>query len=124
MVPHQGAEQGVRPQASNNHRAAISLTKVSTARAQVLLNVVPVTVTVEDGKSLSIYAFLDNGCTSEKIGIKTIRGNEESVDTQRVSFTVGPAEGCGSDIEVDEAYVLSELNQTEQVCEFVFGVFL
>ena len=86
----------------------------------------PVTVTVEDGNSLSTYAFLDNGCTdtlidrelanllnlkgtSEQIGIKTIRGSEESVETQRVSFTLGPAEGCGSDIEVDEAYVLSDL---------------
>ena len=49
VVPHQGAEQGVRPQASNNHQAAISSAKVSTARAQVLLNVVPVMVTVEDG---------------------------------------------------------------------------
>ena len=126
MVPQQGAEQGRQPQASKNHRAAISLTKVSTARAQLLLNVVPVTIAVEDGNSLSTYAFLDNGCinilidhdlanrlnlkgTSEQIGIKTIRGSEESVETQQVSFTLGPAEGCGSDIEVDEAYVLSDL---------------
>ena len=132
MVPQQGAEQGVRPQASNNHQAAISSTKVYTARAQVLLNVVPVTVTVEDGNSLCTYAFLDSGCTdtlidreladriglkgtSEQMGIKTIRSSEESVETQRVSFTRSPAEGCGSDIEVDEAYVLSNLNQTEQV---------
>ena len=130
MVPHQGAEQGVQPQASNNHQAAITSTEVSTA--QVLLNVVPVTVTVEDGNSLSTYAFLDNGCTdtlidrepadrlnlkgnSKQTGMKTIRGSEESVETQRVSFTLSPVEGCGSDIEVDEAYVLSYLNQTEQV---------
>lgn len=68
LVPQQGAQQGaqqgVRPQASNNHQAAISSTEVSTARAQVLLNVVPVTVTVEDGYTLSMYAFLDNGCTN------------------------------------------------------------
>ena len=44
------------------YNTAISLTGVSTARAQVLLNVVPVTVTVEDGNSLSTYAFLDSGC--------------------------------------------------------------
>ena len=120
MAPQQGAVQGVRPQTSNNHQAAISSTEVYTARAQVLLNVVPVTVTVEDGNSLSTYAFLDNECTdtlidrelagrlslkgtSEEIGIKTIRGSEESVETQRVSFTLSPVEGCGSDIEVDEA---------------------
>ena len=132
MVSQQGVEQGIRPQASNNHQAAISSTKVSTVRAQVLLNVVPVTVTVEDGNSLSTYAFLDNGRTdtlidreladrlnlkgtSEQTGIKMIRGSEESVETQRVSFTLSPVEGCGSDIEVDEAYVLSDLNQTEQV---------
>jgi len=131
MVTHQGAEQGVRPQASIN-QAAISSTEVNTARAQVLLNVVPVTVTVEDDNSISTYAFLDNGCTdtlidreladrlnlkgtSEQIGIKTIRGSEESVESRRVSFTLSPVEGCGSDIEVDEAYVLSDLNQTEQV---------
>ena len=35
-----------------------------------------------------------------------IRGCEESLETQRVSFTLSPAEGCGSDID---------LNQTEQV---------
>jgi len=100
MVPQQqSAAQDVGPQASNNHQAAISSTEVSTARAQVLLNVVPVTVTVEDGNSPCTYAFLDNGCTdtlidreladqlnlkqtSEQIGIKTIRGSEESIETQ------------------------------------------
>ena len=66
--------------------------------------------------TLSLIADLLNlKGTSEQIGIKTIRGSEESVETQRVSFTLGPAEGCGSDIEVDEAYVLSDLNQMEQV---------
>lgn len=46
MVPQQGAEQGIWPQASNTHQVAISSTEVSIARAQVLMNVVPVTVTV------------------------------------------------------------------------------
>ena len=67
MQHHMGSVSTVAAIVSKNHQAALSLTKVSTAGAQVLLNVVPVTVTVEDGNSLSTYAFLDNGCTDTLI---------------------------------------------------------
>ena len=120
------------PQITNAHQASVSMTKVFATQARVLLNVVPVTVTAENGNSLSTYGFLDNGCTDtlidheladqlnlegtlQRIGIKTIRKSEESIESQRVSFTLSPADGCGRDIEVNEAYVLPDLNQSGQI---------
>ena len=110
----------------------MSTTEVFAPQDRVLLNVVPVTITAEDGNSLSTYGFLDNGCTNtlidrqltdelnlegtlQRIGIKTIRKSEESIESERVSFTLGPVDGCGRDIEVNEAYILPDLNQSGQI---------
>lgn len=123
---------GAVSQSTNVHQASVSTTEVFAPQARVLLNVVPVTVTAENGNSLSTYGFLDNGCTDtlidreladqlnlegtlQRIGIKTIRRSEESIESQRVSFTLGPVDGCGRDIEVNEAYVLPDLNQSGQI---------
>ena len=133
-VPSQqlGTGSGAATQTTNVHQALVSTTEVSATQARVLLNVVPVTVTAANGNSLSTYAFLDNGCTDtlvdreladqlnlegtlQRIGIKTIRKNEESVESQRVAFTLSPVDGCGRDIEVNEAYVLPDLNQAGQI---------
>ena len=125
-------EQGTRQPPSDRPQTSITSAGVSTTRAQVLLNVVPVTITAENGGSLSTYAFLDNGCTdtlidkeladhldlkgiSEQIGIKTITNSEELVESRRVSFTLSPVEAYGEDIDVNEAYVLPDLNQSERV---------
>ena len=51
----------------------------------------------------------------QRIGIKTIRKSEESIGSERVSFTLGPVNGCGRDIEVNEAYVLQDRNQSGQI---------
>ena len=133
LVPQkQGTRQGLVPPAGNKHQASVSANDVSTRTAQILLNVRPVTVTIENGDSLSIYAFLDNGCTDtlvdrelsdqlnlegtlEQISIKTIRNSEELVESQCVSFTLSPVEGCSHNIEVNVAYVLPDLKQLEQV---------
>lgn len=128
----QSMGSGAAPQTTNIHQASVSTTEVFVLQGRVLLNVVPVTITAEDGNSLSTYGFLDNGCTDtlidrqladqlnlegtlQRIGIKTIRKSEESIESERVSFTLGPVDGCGRDIEVNEAYVLPDLNQSGQI---------
>ncbi|PFX12233.1 hypothetical protein AWC38_SpisGene23847 [Stylophora pistillata] len=127
-----GSRQEIEPPTGNKHQSSVSSNGIGTERAQVLLNGLPVTVTTENGASLSNYAFLDNGCTDtlidseladqlnlegplEQIGIKTIRNNEELIESKCVSFTLSPVEGCGRDIDVSEAYVLPDLSQSEQV---------
>lgn len=85
-----------------------------------------------DVSTNSTYAFLDNGCTDtlidreladrlglegvlEQIGIDTITNTDKLVESRRVSFTPSPDEGYGEDIDVNEAYVLLRLNQSEQI---------
>lgn len=98
----------------------------------MLLNVVPVTISTENGDSFSTYAFLGNGFTNtlvdkeladhfglegipEQIWIRPVTNSEEIVASRCVSFTLSPLEGHGEDIDVNEAYVLPDLNQSEQV---------
>ena len=110
----------------------ISLARIATAQAQVLSNVVPVTITADNGKAVSTYAFLDNGCTDtlidrelaeylglqgtpEQIGISTITDSENLVESNRVSFTLSSADGSGEDIHITDAYVLPDLNQSQRI---------
>ena len=93
----------------------ISSAGIATAQAQVLLNVVPVTITADNGNAVSTYAFLDSGCTDtlidhelaeylgvqgtpEQIGITTITDSDNSVESNQVSFTLSSADGLGEDI--------------------------
>ena len=98
----------------------------------MLLNVVPVTITADNGNAVSTYAFLDNGCTDtlidrelaeylglqgspEQIGISTSTDSENLVESNRVSFTLSSADGSGEDIHVTDAYVLPDLNQSQRI---------
>ena len=127
-LPAQVAE----PSSGNKPPTSITSAGANTTRTQVSLNVVPVIITAENGSTTSTYAFLDNGCTDtlidreladqlglagvpEQIGINTITKTDAVVDSRRVSFTLSPADGYGEDIDVNEAYVLPKLNQSEQV---------
>lgn len=102
-----------------------------TETTPVLLNVVPVIVTSEPGNSISTYAFMDNGCTDSlidqqladqldiqgvptEIQINTITNSHVPLESQRVKFTVTAADGCGEDIIVEGAYVLTSLNQSQR----------
>ena len=110
---------------------SISSASLSTAEAQVLLNVVPVIITAENGNAVSTYAFLDSGCTDtlidrslvdpldiqgtpEQIGINTITSSDHVVESNRVSFILSSLESFGERIEVCEAYVLPDLNQSQR----------
>ena len=110
----------------------MSTTERFAPQARVLFNVVPVTITVETGNLLSTYGFLDSGYTDtlikreladqlnlegnlKQIDIKTIRKSGELIESQGVSFALSPVDGCGRDIEVNEAYVLPDLNQSGQI---------
>jgi len=96
-------EQGTRQPPSEGPQTSINSASVSTTKAQVLLNVVPVTISTENGDSLSTYAFLDNACTntlidkelayhlglegiSEQIRIKSVTNSEDIVASRCVSF--------------------------------------
>ncbi|KAL9975234.1 hypothetical protein ACROYT_G012368 [Oculina patagonica] len=98
---------------------------------QVLLNVVPVIITAENGNAVSTYAFLDSGCTDtlvdrslvdyldiqgtpEQVRINTITSSDNVVESNRVSFTLSSSESFGESIEVTEAYVLPDLNQSQR----------
>ena len=48
-------------------KVPILSTAVATVQAKVLLNVVPVVITAENGNTVSTYAFLDSGCTDTLI---------------------------------------------------------
>ena len=127
-LPAQVAE----PSSGNKPPTSITSAGPNTTRTQVSLNIVPVIITAENGSTTSTYAFLDNGCTDtlidreladqlgldgvpEQIGINTITNTDAVVDSRRVSFTLSPADSYGEDIDVNEAYVLLKLNQSEQV---------
>ena len=94
------------------------------------MNVVPVIVTAMNGNTVSTYAFLDSGCTDtlidrglvdhlgiqgkpEQIGIITITNSGKVIESNRVSFTLSSVESFGESIEVSEAYVLPDLNQSQ-----------
>ena len=98
-------------------------------QAKVLLNVIPVVVSAENGNTVSTYAFLDSGCTDTlvkqdlvdhlgiqgtlvQIGINTISSNDNVVKSKRVSFTLTSVDSSGESIDVSEAYVLPNLNQS------------
>ena len=97
-----------------------------------MLNVVPVTITADNGNAVSTYAFLDSGCTDtlidhelaeylgvqgtpEQIGITTITDSDNRVESNRVSFTLSSADGLREDIQVADAYVLPDLNQSQRI---------
>ena len=101
----------------------------ATVQAKVLLNVIPVVVSAENGNTVSTYAFLDSGCTDTlvkqdlvdhlgiqgalvQIGINTISSNDNVVESKRVSFTLTSVDSSGESIDVSEAYVLPNLNQS------------
>ena len=101
----------------------------ATVQAKALLNVIPVVVSVENGNTVSTYAFLDSGCTDTlvkqdlvdhlgiqgalvQIGINTISSNDNVVESKRVSFTLTSVDSSGEIIDVSEAYVLPNLNQS------------
>ena len=124
--------QGVNSVSNEHNKISVSSAAVSTERPRVLLNVVPVTITAENGLAASTYAFLDSGCTDtlidktlaehlgmqgehEQIGICTITDKDNVVDSERVSFTLSSVDGSGEVIRVDEAYVLPDLNQSKRV---------
>ena len=108
----------------------VSSAAVNNLNSSVVLNVLPVVITSMDNRSLSTYAFLDNGCTDtlidqqladelhikgapEEIQITTITSSQQA-ETQHVSFTLKSLEG-DEEIKVSDAYVLPDLHQSEQV---------
>ena len=109
----------------------ISSAGLSTSETQVLLNVVPVCITAANGNAVSTYAFLDSGCIDtlidrdlvdhlgiqgrpKQIGINTITSSGKVVESNRVSFTLSSLESFGESIEVSEAYILPDLNQSQR----------
>ena len=124
--------QVTEPSSGNKTPTTLTSAGANTTKTQVSLNIVPVIITAANGSTTSTYAFLDNGCTDtlidreladqlclngapEQLGISTITNTDQVVNSQRVSFTLSPADGYGEDIDIDEAYVLPQLNQSEQV---------
>ena len=110
-------------------KVPISSAAVATVQAKVLLNVIPVVISAENGKTVSTYAFLDSGCTDTlieqdlvdhlgiqgtpvQIGINTISSSDNVVESKRVSFTLTSVDTSGESIDVSEAYVLPNLNQS------------
>ena len=129
---HEGANTGQAASITSDKPEPISISSagLSTAETQVLLNVVPVIVTAMNGNTVSTYAFLDSGCTDtlidrglvdylgiqgkpEQIGINTITNSGKVIESNRVSFTLSSVESFGKSIEVSEAYVLPDLNQSQ-----------
>ena len=86
-------------------KVPISSAAVATVQAKVLLNVIPVVISAENGNTVSTYAFLDSGCTDTlieqdlvdhlgiqgtpvQIGINTISRSDNVVESKLVSFTL------------------------------------
>ena len=84
-------------------KVPISSAAVATVQAKVLLNVIPVVISAENGKTVSTYAFLDSGCTDTlieqdlvdhlgiqgtpvQIGINTISSSDNVVESKRVLY--------------------------------------
>ena len=130
---HEGVNMGQTASADSGkpETTSISSAGLSTTETQVLLNVVPVIITAENGNAVTTYAFLDSGCTDtlidrslvddlnmqgtpEQIGINTITSSDNAVESNRVSFTLSSLESFGESIEVSEAYVLPDLNQSQR----------
>ena len=137
VTPRPARAEGVNTgqTASTNPRkpetVPISSAGLSTTETAVLLNVVPVIITAANGNAVSTYAFLDSGCTDtlvdrdlmdhlcmqgtpERIGINTITNSGKVVESSRVSFTLSSLESLRESIEVSEAYVLPDLNQSQR----------
>ena len=129
---HEGANTGQAASTNSDKPEPIPISSagLSTAETQVLLNIVPVIITTENGNTVSTYAFLDSGCTDtlidrglvdhlgiqgipEQIGINTITNSGKVIESNRVSFTLSSMESLGASIEVSEAYVLPDLNQSQ-----------
>ena len=104
---------------------------MSATETQALFNVVPVIIITANRNTVSPYTFLDSGCTDtligrglvdhlgiqripEKIRINTITNSGKVVESNRVSFTLSFTESFGESIEVYEAYVLPDLNQSQR----------
>jgi hypothetical protein len=109
----------------------VSSSAANAVRSSVVLNVLPVIITTSENKSLSTYAFLDNGCTDtlidqrlanqlslkgspDEIQINTIT-NCQQTHTERVNFALRSFDGDGEEIIVNDAYVLPDLHQSGQV---------
>ena len=92
--------------------ASVSSAGIGASKNTVLLNVVPVVITEENGNSTSTYAFLDTGYTDtlidcklaeylymqgtpEQIEINTIASSYYVVDSKRVLFTLTSTDGLG-----------------------------
>ena len=84
-------------------KVPISSAAVATVQAKVLLNVIPVVISAENGNTVSTYAFLDSGCTDTlieqdlvdhlgiqgtpvQIGINTISSSDNVVESKRVLY--------------------------------------
>ena len=103
-------------------KVPISSAAVATVQAKVLLNVIPVVISAENGNTVSTYAFLDSCCTDTlveqglvdhlcipgtpwQIGINTISSSDNVVGSKRVSFTLTFLDSSGESIDISEAYV-------------------
>ncbi|XP_028513775.1 uncharacterized protein LOC110239139 [Exaiptasia diaphana] len=123
--PQDAKKPDLKPQPKGVKSAA-----VQNSNSSVVLNVLPVVVTSSDNRSLSTYAFLDNGCTdtlidrqladelgltgrTEEIEIVTITSTQEA-ESKRVNFTI-KAINSDEKVKVNDAYVLADLRQYGQV---------
>ena len=136
-TPHPASHEGVNTSqtasANSNKLEPIPILSagLSTTETQVLLNIVPVIITTANGNTLFTYTFLDSRCTDtlinrglvdhlgkqgipEQSGINTITNSSKVVESNRVSFALSSMESFGDSIEVSEAYVLPDLNQSQR----------
>ena len=110
-------------------KVPISSAAVATGQARVLLNVVSVVISAENGNTVCTCALLDSGCTDTlveqdlvvhlgikgtplQIGINTMSSSDNVVESKHVSFTLTSVDSSGESIDVPEAYVLPNFNQS------------